>query len=154
MPTTLEPILAKHPFFEGLAKPYLELLTGCASNVRFNAGEYVLREGVEADKFYIIRTGKIALEIVSPHKGPIIVETLEDNDVLGWSWLFSPYRWHFDARAVTVTRAIALDGKCLLGKCEQDHDLGYDFLKRFSHVMVQRLNATRLQLLDMYTTQP
>ncbi len=154
MPTTLEPILAKHPFFAGLAKPYLELVTGCASNVRFDAGEYVLREGADADKFYVIRSGKIALEVVSPQKGPITIETLEDNDILGWSWLFPPYHWHFNARAVTLTRAIALDGECLRGKCEEDHDLGYDFLKRFSHVMVQRLNATRLQLLDLYNTQP
>jgi hypothetical protein len=75
---------------------------------------------------------------------------LGEGEILGWSWLIPPYNWHFDARAVELTRAIALDGKCLRNKCEQDHDLGYELLKRFAHIMEQRLQATRLQLLDVY----
>jgi CRP-like cAMP-binding protein len=150
---TLEPILAQHPFFEGLAKSHLELVTGCASNVVFKAGEYILHEGDAAERFYVIRHGKVALETVVPQRGPIIIETLEAGDVLGWSWLFAPYRWHFDARAVDLTRAIALDGNCLRGKCDADHDLGYEFLKRFAQVMMSRLQATRLQLLDLYKVE-
>jgi CRP-like cAMP-binding protein len=92
----------------------------------------------------------VALEIVAPQRGPIIVETLGEGDILGWSWLIPPYNWHFDARAVELTRAIALDGKCLRTKCEADHDLGYELLKRFTNIMEQRLEATRLQLLDIY----
>ena len=107
---SLERILAEHPFFKGLAEPYLQLLVGCASNVRFNAGELIFREGEEANQFYLIRHGKVALETSAPQRGPIIIQTLGEGEVLGWSWLVAPYRWRFDARAVELTRAIALDG--------------------------------------------
>jgi CRP/FNR family cyclic AMP-dependent transcriptional regulator len=151
---TLEPILAAHPFFKDLAKPYLELLVGCASNVRFEAGEYILRQGQEANTCYIIRHGNVALEILTPGRGPITIETISEGDVLGWSWLFPPYKWHFDARAVELTRAIALDGVCLREKCEADHNLGFELLKRFAEIMTRRLQATRLQLLDVYHVRP
>lgn len=147
---TLEAILAKHPFFDQLEQCHLDLLVGCASNVRFDAGQFILRDGEEANHFYLIRHGKVALEIFAGHRGPITVETLEDGDIVGWSWLFPPYRWRFDARAVEITRAIALDGKCLRTKSEQDHDLGYELLKRFARIVEERLEATRLQLLDVY----
>jgi CRP/FNR family transcriptional regulator, cyclic AMP receptor protein len=147
---SLEPILAKHPFFEGLDPAYLKLLVGCASNVRFDAGAYVIRQGESASHFYLIRQGRIALETRAPQRPPIVIETLEEGDILGWSWLIPPYLWRFDARIVEPTRAIALDGKCLRMKCDENHDLGYELLKRFAHIVTERLQATRLQLLDVY----
>ena len=147
---TLEAILAVHPFFEGLEPRYLQLMTGCASNVRFEAGTYIFREGEPASHFYIIREGKVALETFAAQRGPITIETIEAGEVLGWSWLFPPYRWHFDARVVEPIRAIALDGVCLRTKGEADHDLGYELVKRVAQIMMQRLQATRLQLLDVY----
>jgi CRP/FNR family transcriptional regulator, cyclic AMP receptor protein len=116
---TLEPILAQHPFFEGLEPAYLKLLVGCASNVRFEAGAYIFRRGEEADQFYLLRQGRAALEIFAPQCPPITIATLEKDDVLGWSWVVAPYSWRLDARAVEPTRAIALDGKCLRTKCER-----------------------------------
>ena len=147
---SLEPILAQHSFFEGLDAEYLRVLVGCASNVRFAEGAYLFRTGEEAGHFYLIRQGRVALEIYAPQRPPIVVQTLEAGDILGWSWLIPPYRWRFDARAVEGTRAIALDGTCLRTKCEENHDLGYELLKRFVHITTQRLEATRLQLLDVY----
>ncbi len=147
---TLEPILAKHPFFEGLEPKYLQLITGCASNVRFEAGTYIFHEGEAASHFSIIRQGKVALETFAASRGPITIETIEAGEVLGWSWLFPPYRWHFDARVVEPARAIVLDGVCLRTKGETDHDLGYELVKRVAQIMMQRLQATRLQLLDVY----
>ncbi len=148
---TLEPILAQHPFLQGLEKRHLELIVGCASNVRFEAGKFLFRSGEEANHFYIVRHGKVALEVHSPQRGPIVIETVSEGEVLGWSWLFPPNYWRFDARAVEMTRAIALDGKCLRNKCEQDHDLGYELMKRFANIIDRRLMATRLQLLDIYS---
>jgi CRP/FNR family transcriptional regulator, cyclic AMP receptor protein len=150
---TLEPILAEHPFFKGMSPELLKLLVGCASNVKFEAGDFVSREGQETSEFFIIRQGKVALELFSPTHGAITVETLGDGDVMGWSWLLPPYRSHFDARAVELTRAIRFDGKCLRGKLEEDHHLGYDMLKRFVKIIAERLSATRLQLLDIYGTR-
>jgi CRP-like cAMP-binding protein len=132
---TLEPYLTEHPFLKDLEPRLLKILVGCASNVRFNAGQFVFREGEEANNFYIIRHGKISIEIFAAERGSLSIQTIGEGEILGWSWLIPPYRWRFDARAVELTRAIALDGKCLREKCEMDHDLGYELLKRFAHII-------------------
>lgn len=147
---TLERILAEHPFLQGMVKAQLKLLVGCASNVRFEQGEYLFREGEEANCFYILRHGRVSLETFAPEKGAITIQTLGEGEILGWSWLVPPHRWSYDGRALELTRAISLDGKCLRGKCEEDHDLGYEILRRFSVIISQRLAATRLQLMDIY----
>jgi CRP-like cAMP-binding protein len=147
---TLERILSSHRFFQGLAPRYLELLVGCAANVRFAADEFLFRTGEEANHFFLIREGKVALEISAPGRTPIIVQTLREDEILGWSWLIPPYHWQLDARAMEPTRALALDGKCMRTKCEADHNLGYELLKRFAHIIEERLQQTRLQLLDVY----
>jgi CRP-like cAMP-binding protein len=147
---TLEPILAQHPFFQDIEPVYLQLMVGCAANVRFAAGDDIFREGDMADQFYLIRHGRVSLQVFIPGQGRMTIETIEAGEVLGWSWLFPPYRWHFDAQALELTRAIVFDGECLRAKCDDDHDLGYALMQRFSEVMMQRLQATRLQLLDVY----
>lgn len=150
---TLETILAEHPFFARLDPHYLQIIAGCATNVVFEAGQMIFREGEPANRFYLIRQGRVALEVHAAGVGTITIQTLDSGDILGWSWLVPPYRWHFDARAVELTRAIALDGECLRHKCEQDHSLGYELLKRFAEIITQRLQATRLQLLDVYSSR-
>ncbi len=150
---TLERIISQHPFFADLDPRYTALVTGCASNVKFGSGTYIFKEGQEANHFYLLRSGKVALETMTVRNQPITVETLEEGDVLGWSWLVPPYVCNFHAHALQDTRAIAMDGKCLRGKCEENHDLGYEFLKRFTQIMVRRLHATRFQLLDVYAAR-
>jgi CRP-like cAMP-binding protein len=150
---TLERVIAEHSFFAGLEPQYTGLLTGCAANVRFEKGTYIFREGGEANEFYLVRAGKVALELFEPQRRSIIVSTLGEGEILGWSWLMPPYHWKFHAHAVEETRAIALDGKCLRTKCEQNHDLGYELLKRFAQIMEMRLEATRHQLLDVYAAR-
>jgi CRP-like cAMP-binding protein len=147
---SLERILARHPFCKDMEPRYLQLLVSCAANVRFDAGQLILEQGEEANHFYLIRQGRVAVELHTPERGAITVQTVGEGDVLGWSWLSPPYQWRFDARAVTLTRALALDGTCLRTKCEEDHDLGYVLLKRFAQIITQRLEAARLQLLDVY----
>jgi CRP-like cAMP-binding protein len=150
---TLERIVAEHPFFAGLDDGFTNLMVSCASNVRFKEGTYMLREGDPANTFYLIRKGRVAVEVLAPQHKPIIVSTLGVGEILGWSWLLPPFQWKFSARAVDDIRAIALDGKCLRTKCEENHDLGYEVLKRFAQIMEQRLEATRLQLLDVYAVR-
>ncbi len=147
---TLERILAEHPFFSGLPADHLGLLVGCAENVRVDAGRFLCHEGEEADRFFLVRAGRVALEIAVPGGSPATLQTLGPGEILGWSWLIPPYHWPFDARAVEQTRALALDGTCLRQKCEADHELGYELLKRFARVIERHLEATRLQLLDVY----
>jgi len=147
---TLEGIVRQHPFFQNIEARHIELITGCARNVRFEKGQVIFHEGEEANEFYFIREGLVAVELMIPTKKFVRVQTIGEGDVLGWSWLVPPYRWRFDARACQPTRALGFDGKCLRTKCEEDHDLGYHLLKRFTSVVTERLDSTRLQLLDLY----
>jgi len=147
---TLEGLLAGHPFFAGMDQRHLRLAVGCAANVRFAAGELIFGEGVPADHFYLIRSGRISLETHTPGRGGLTVQTLGDGEILGWSWLVPPYNERFDARAAETTRAIVFDGKCLRGKCEVDHELGYVLQKRVIAVLGEYLDATRFRLLDVY----
>lgn len=147
---TLEPLLTGHEFFRDLDPGYANLLVSCASNVRFAAGTFLFREGEPAEQFFLIREGKVAVEIASPGRGHLVVQTVGEGDVAGFSWLVEPHRYQFDGRAVTPVRAIALDGVCLRGKCEQDPNLGYVLMHRVARIVLARLQATRLQLLDVY----
>jgi CRP/FNR family cyclic AMP-dependent transcriptional regulator len=147
---TIEKLLEDVPLFQGLTPEELELIAGCGSNVRFNEGELLFRDGDEADNFLVLRHGTVALETFVPARGPVTIETLEAGEVVGWSWLFPPFRWHFDARALSLVRATSFDGVCLRGKCESDPKLGYDLLSRFAQVLIERLQWTRLRLLDVY----
>ena len=147
---TIDALLTEVPAFEGMAPERLELIAGCAVNRVFEDGEQLLREGEPADAFYVIRRGDVALETYVPQRGALTIETLHDGDLVGWSWLVSPHRTVFDARAAGTVHTVAFDGRCLRGKCEADPALGYDLLKRFVAVIVDRLQATRLQLLDVY----
>lgn len=146
----LERILGEHKLFAGLGRPFLELAAGCAKNVRFDPDDYLFHADDPADWIYLVRHGRAALEVTMPNRGAIRFETVGEGEVVGLTWLLPPYRWGYDARATELTRAIALDARCLRDKCEADHDLGYAVLKRFLPVLVQRLQATRLQMLDVY----
>ena len=147
---TLDQIVAQSPVFDGLAPEQVEFIAGCAHLATAERGERLFREGDPADTFYLVRHGRIALTTHVPGRGDVTIETLEAGEVVGWSWLFEPYRWHFDARAVESAGVVAFDGACLRGKCEADHELGYQLLNRFAQVLVERLQATRIRLLDVY----
>lgn len=143
-------VLDEHAFFRGIDPELRQLLVGCAANERFEAGQYLFREGAKAEKFWLIRRGTVAVEIYAPGKAPITVETLSEGDVLGWSWLVEPYKFFFDARALTLVRAVSLDATCLLGKMNANPALGYDVMRRFVPLMAHRIQAARLQMLDLY----
>ena len=146
----IDSLLEQHPFFAGMAVKDREFLAGCASNMRFNADDYLLKEGGLADAFYLIRHGTVAIELHAPGREAIILQTLHEGDVLGSSWIVPPYKWSFDARAVQLTRVVAMDAVCLRGKCDADPAMGYDLMKRFVPVLAERLHAAQLQLIDMY----
>ena len=146
----LDELIAASPVFEGVSGEQLNFIAGCARNVHVEADTYLLREGDPADTFFLIRRGAVALEVHGPGQGALVIETLGTGDAVGWSWLFAPYRWQLDARTIEPCSLVAFDGACLRGKCEEDHELGYQLMRRFASDMVDRLQATRLQLLDVY----
>lgn len=142
--------LAQHRFFGDFPPSFAKLIGGCAKNARFRAGDYLAHEGDRADTFFVLTAGEVALEIAVPGKSPVVVATLGAQEVVGVSWLVAPYCWLFDARAIEDTRAICIDAKCLRGKCDADHHLGYEMMRRFLPVLTERLHATRMQILDVY----
>ena len=146
----IDKLLADHELLAGLDQATLELLTGCARNVVFGVGERLFVEGGQADRFWIVRHGRVALEVTVPGEGQIIIETLGPGAVVGWSWLVPPYQWRFDAIAQDVTRATVFDVGCVRSKMDADARVGYQLLSRFVPVIVDRLQATRLRLLDVY----
>jgi CRP/FNR family cyclic AMP-dependent transcriptional regulator len=147
---TLEVLLNEIPLFQAMPQDQRELIAGCASNVVFEAGDHLCRQGAPADEFWVIREGRVALDVHVPGRGTITVQTQGANDVVGWSWLLPPYEWHFDVRALTRVRALKFDALCIRNKCTLNAALGYDLMVRFSQLIVQRLEATQLQLLDVY----
>jgi CRP/FNR family transcriptional regulator, cyclic AMP receptor protein len=147
---TIADVVARIPLFDGLDGAHHRLVSGCGRFERFAAGTTIFREGQRADRFYVIREGSVALEVASPERGAIVIQTLGPGDAVGWSWLFPPYRWHMDALAREPVAAIGFDGACLRGKCDADHELGYQLMGRFADLMLRALMATRLQLLDVY----
>jgi CRP/FNR family cyclic AMP-dependent transcriptional regulator len=149
---TMEPVLAAHPFFQGLDSRHLRLILECATRETFNAGQFLCREDEEAKKFYVIHHGQVAVEIFRARKGPVTIQTLGEGDVLGWLWFLKPYHWHLDARAIQLTRVISLDVSCLLRLCEEHHELGYELMKRYAHMIAVQFRVTKLQLMDMYGT--
>jgi CRP-like cAMP-binding protein len=146
----LGPVLRATPVVRELSRAHLALLEGCATNVRFRVGDLVFRQGEDADRLYIVRQGRVALEVHVPGRGAVALQTVGDGDVLGWSWLVSPHRAALDARAVEPTRALMLDGECLRQKCDADPQLGWSLMKLVVPRMANALNAARVQLLDLY----
>ena len=149
---TLDELIAASPVFAGLSAGDLTLVAGCGSNVGFEADELIAGDGDPADSFYLVRQGRVALEMHTPTQAGLIIETLDPGDIVGWAWLFPPYRWHYDVRAIEPVRAIAFDGACLRGKLDDRRDLGYELMLRFAQVMNDRLQHTRFRLLDVYGT--
>src|SRR5208282_5195467 len=132
---SLEPVIKANPFFADLPAKHLKFIAGCAKNVQFPERHVIFHEGDPANEFYFIREGLVSVELVVPNHGPATVQTLAKGEILGWSWVSPPYRWHFDARTVQRTRALVFDGKCVRKKCEEDHELGYELLSRFVSVI-------------------
>jgi CRP/FNR family transcriptional regulator, cyclic AMP receptor protein len=138
-------LLVEHPFLRGLTHHQLVLLSDCALPARFERGEIIFREGDTADRFYVIISGKIALES-GPAKKPVIIERIGAGEVLGWSWMLPPYKWHFTARALEPSEAILFAADILRKYCERDHSLGFELHKRISAVMMKRLQAARKKM--------
>jgi CRP-like cAMP-binding protein len=146
----LSGIVKKRPFFSDFSQEQINLLTGCTKNERFAENTFLARAGTPSNTFYAIRSGRIAVEIAVPGHDKLVIQTLGENDVFGWSWIFPPYRWVFDGRSQTPVHVLAFDGTCLRNKCDANTDLGYCFMKKFAELMTRRLEATRLQLMDIY----
>jgi CRP-like cAMP-binding protein len=146
---TVQRLVSTHPFLEGMSPHQLRLLADCARFAHFTANEVIFREGDPANRFYLIQKGSVAVESHVLGKPRALIQTVGAGDILGWSWLFPPYFWHFDARALELTEAIFIYATPLREECESDHELGYELMKRLAAVMMKRLQATTWKLLGL-----
>jgi CRP-like cAMP-binding protein len=150
----IEDLICVHPFFAGLGQEFCLFVARCGINQHYAGGQYLAHEGESAEALFLIRKGNIAVETKVPERGAVIIETLNDGDIAGWSWFFPPYLWSFDLHALTNVSVIALNARCLRDKCEDDPRLGYEIAKRLARMMTERLKNTRLRLLDLYKAPP
>jgi CRP/FNR family transcriptional regulator, cyclic AMP receptor protein len=141
-------ILEAQPFLKGMTGQQLELMAKESMPAEFKTGERILQEGGPANRFYLLLDGLVKLESTVSDGEPVHIQTLGRGDVLGWSWLFPPYYWHFDARAVAPTKAIFFYGTRLRELCEENHDFGYALMQRVSEIVIKRLQATRRELAE------
>jgi CRP/FNR family transcriptional regulator, cyclic AMP receptor protein len=148
--TSMTTTLAELDFFVDLDADALAAMAGCGRATHIPAAAYLFEQGEPADAFFAVRRGRVAIEVHDPRAGRIVIDTVEAGDVVGWSWLVPPYRWLFDARAVTAVDAVRFDAPCLRQKCDTDPAFGYALLQRVTHLMHERLQATRVRLLDLY----
>ena len=146
--------LGQSPIFRNLEKPFLQLLAECAHELEIAPETFLFRAGEPATSFFLVLEGSVTLEVYTPHRHAITLQTLKPGELVGWSWLIPPYRWSFDAHCMDPTRVIAFDGQCLRQRFEQNHDLGYQLLRRFLLVMAQHLRAMQMQLLEFYESEP
>lgn len=147
-------LVSEHPLLVELGPECCAILAGCASNVRFKSGEFLFRAGEAAGRFFLLREGHVALQVATAGRAALDFQTLGPGELAGVSWLVPPYRWSYDARAIADTRALAFDARCLREKCEADPELGYRVMKCFLPVLVERLQAVRWQVLDVYGSEP
>ena len=143
-----EGCLKAHPFLEGCSSNFLNHLEEFARDVDFNEGDTILREGDYADRFYLICTGTVSLESATNGSPGINIQSLGPGDVLGWSWMYAPYEWHFTARATSQCHAVELNAASLLIRAEEDRAFGYELMKRLSKHLIHRLQATRERLVS------
>jgi CRP/FNR family cyclic AMP-dependent transcriptional regulator len=146
----LDQLLAEHEFFAGLGSDMSAVLAGCGRNVHFAAGDYLFRTGEAADECYVVRHGRVALELVDTGGHRLVIDTVDPGGIAGLSWLVPPYRWYLDGRAAEPTSAIALDARCVRSKCDADPEVGYVLMQRVARAMYDRMQSARLRMLDIY----
>jgi len=139
-----------HPFMQGLAPEFQAELVGCAKEAIFEKDCLIFRDGDHADQFLLVQEGRLSLELYLPHKADHSIQTIYGGELLGWAWMVPPFRWTFDVRALEASRAFSIDARCIRGKCQVDHEFGYQLHSRITEVMAKRVKALRLQLLDVY----
>jgi len=150
----LDRAVAAHPFLLAMSEHHIRLLADCAMQTHFSTGQVIFREGETANRFYLIENGKVALESSGGGDEPVTIDLIGSGDLLGWSWLFPPYVWHFSARAIEPTTALFFYGTVLREYCEKDPSLGFELFRRMSEVMTRRLQSARAKLLKVYAAAP
>ena len=148
--SAIEKYLSSHEFFSGLDDSYIKFLAASASEKKIKSGDTLFKQGERADGFYLLRSGQVSIQVPALMGPTLDIQTLGDDQILGWSWLIAPYRWSFLARAITDSEVLEFDGSAILAHCEQDPKFGYELFKRFAALMSERLDAARQKMMDQW----
>ncbi len=151
---TLENLIVKHPFLSELNPHFYHFFNDCALHRRYEPGQEIFHEHGNAEHFYLIHSGKVALETFVPGRSRVTIQTLGPGEALGWSWLFPPHQWHFSASATEPTELIEFDAASLRDKVEENRDFGNELVTRVARILLERLQGTREQLIDVYRMRP
>ncbi|MDH3389111.1 MAG: cyclic nucleotide-binding domain-containing protein [Gammaproteobacteria bacterium] len=146
----IERYLSSHKFFSGLDDASMKFLLNSVTELQVKEGEVLFQQGKPADKFYLLREGQVCIQVPAIMGPTLDIQTLGKDEILGWSWLIAPYRWHFQARAQEDSNLLEFDGKSILVHCEEDPGFGYELLKRFAALMSERLDAARQNMMDQW----
>ncbi len=145
---SIEDYLPTHAFFSGLDDSFMKFLSNSATELKIKKGDVLFQQGEGADKFYLLRNGQISVQVPALMGPTLEIQTLGEDQMLGWSWLIPPYRWNFQARAAEDSNLLEFDGSAILARCEEDPKFGYELLKRFARLMSERLDAARQKMMD------
>ena len=140
--------LSAHEFFSEFSDDVLKFLCECSSMHEIKKGQILFRQGEHADKFYVVRSGRISIQMPAIMGPTLEIQTVDEDQVLGWSWLISPYKWNFQTKAEEDSELLQFDGVAILARCEQEPKFGYELLKKFAGLMSVRLNAARQKMMD------
>ncbi len=147
---SIESYLATHDFFSELDERSKKFLADSAVVRELNAGDVLFRQGESADKFYLLRSGEVSVQVPALMGPALQIQKLREDQILGWSWLIPPYRWNFQALALEDAVVLEFDGSIILARCEQDPSFGYQLLKLFAALMSERLDAARQKMMDQW----
>ena len=117
-------------------------------HARDQKSQILFLQGENADKFYVVRSGRISLQMPAIMGPTLEIQHVDEDQVLGWSWLISPYQWNFQTKAEEDSELLQFDGVAILARCEQEPKFGYELLKKFAGLMSVRLNAARQKMMD------
>jgi len=145
---SIEDYLPTHAFFSELDDSFMKFLSDSATELKIKKGDVLFRQGERADKFYLLRNGQMSVQVPALMGPTLEIQTLGEDQMLGWSWLIPPYRWNFQARALEDSDLLEFDGSAILARCEEDPKFGYELLKRFATLMSERLDAARQKMMD------
>ena len=147
---SIEDYLSTHTFFSGLNDNFMKFLLNATTELQIKRGEVLFQQGGNADKFFLLRNGQVSIQVPALEGPALDIQTLGENQILGWSWLIPPYRWNFLARAVEDSDLLEFDGNAILARCEEDPEFGYELFKRFASLMSERLDAARQKMMSQW----
>ncbi len=147
---SIDKYLSAHSFFAGLEDGFMKFLSNSAKELRIKEGDVLFQQGKPADKFYLLRSGQVSVQVPALVGPTLELQVLGEDQMLGWSWLIPPYRWNFQARALEDTELLEFDGSAILERCEEDPKFGYELFKRFAALMSERLDSARQKIMDQW----